>query len=48
MDENQLDNFSSDSDSDDDEEIKKLILSEGERKLKTIIWNNLNKDWLLE
>lgn len=36
------------SDIDDDEEINQLILTEEERKLKTILWNNLNKDWIKE
>ena len=30
----------------DDAEIDQLILTEEERKLKTILWNNLNKDWI--
>lgn len=33
---------------DDDAEIDQLILTEEERKLKTILWNNLNRDWILE
>ncbi len=33
---------------DDEDEINKLILSPEERRLKTIIWNNLNKDWIEE
>jgi transcription factor IIIB 90 kDa subunit len=32
----------------DDEEINSLILTEEERKLKTILWNNLNKEWIQE
>ncbi|CDW72004.1 transcription factor iiib 90 kda subunit [Stylonychia lemnae] len=32
----------------DDAEIDQLILTEEERKLKTILWNNLNKDWIQE
>lgn len=32
----------------DDAEIDQLILTEEERKLKTILWNNLNKEWILE
>ena len=38
---------SSDSDA-DSPEINQLILTADERKLKTIIWNNLNKDWIKE
>lgn len=30
----------------DDAEIDLLILTEEERKLKTILWNNLNKEWI--
>lgn len=32
----------------DDAEIDQLILTEEERKLKTILWNNLNKEWIQE
>ena len=32
----------------DDEEIDKMILTDEERRLKKIIWDNLNKDWLKE
>ena len=30
----------------DDEEIEKMILTEEESRLKKIIWDNLNKDWI--
>ena len=30
----------------DDEEIDKMILTDDERRLKKVIWDNLNKDWL--
>ena len=30
----------------DDEEIDKMILSEEEARLKKVIWDNLNKDWI--
>lgn len=33
---------------DDDEEINQLILTPEEKKLKTIIWNNLNREWIKE
>ena len=32
----------------DDAEINQLILSEDEKRLKTIIWNSLNKEWIQE
>jgi transcription factor IIIB subunit 2 len=32
----------------DDAEIDQLILTEEERKLKTLLWNNLNKEWIQE
>lgn len=32
----------------DEAEIEKMILGQEERELKTIIWNNLNKDWIAE
>lgn len=32
----------------DDEEIDKMILTEEESKLKKIIWDSLNKDWIRE
>ena len=30
----------------DDEEIEKMILNDGERALKTRLWNTLNQDWI--
>ena len=30
----------------DDEDIEKMILNEGERALKTRLWNTLNQDWI--
>ena len=30
----------------DDDEIDKMILSEEEARLKKVIWDNLNKDWI--
>jgi len=32
----------------DDSVIDKMILNEQERKLKTRLWNNLHKDWIVE
>ena len=32
----------------DDEQIDSMILTEEESRLKKIIWNNLNKDWIRE
>ncbi len=32
----------------DDQEIDEMILSESEQRLKKVIWNNLNSDWLKE
>ena len=32
----------------DDEEIDAMILTEDERRLKKVIWNNLNRDWVRE
>jgi transcription factor IIIB 90 kDa subunit len=30
----------------DDEEIDAMILNEEESRLKKVIWNNLNRDWI--
>ena len=30
----------------DDPEINQMILTEDEKKLKTLLWNNLNKEWI--
>ena len=30
----------------DDEEIDQMILTEEESRLKKVIWDNLNKDWI--
>lgn len=32
----------------DDAEIDAMILTEEERQLKKVIWDNLNKDWIKE
>jgi len=32
----------------DDEEIDSMILNEDERRLKKVIWNNLNREWVKE
>jgi Brf1-like TBP-binding domain len=32
----------------DDEEIDAMILTDDERRLKKVIWNNLNRDWIKE
>ena len=32
----------------DDHEVEGYLLSADERKLKTLIWDSLNKDWLEE
>ncbi len=32
----------------DDDEIDAMILTEEESRLKKIIWDNLNKDWIKE
>ncbi len=32
----------------DDQEMEPLLLNADERRLKSIIWNNLNKEWLDE
>ena len=48
FDEGQLEKLSNYDSNSDDEEINQLILNEDEKKLKTILWNNLNKEWLEE
>lgn len=32
----------------DDDHIEQMILTEEESRLKKVIWNNLNKDWIRE
>ena len=32
----------------DEAEVEKLLLEPKERELKTRLWNNLNKDWIIE
>eukprot|EP00349_Pseudokeronopsis_sp_Brazil_P007211 CAMPEP_0202974908 /NCGR_PEP_ID=MMETSP1396-20130829/64929_1 /ASSEMBLY_ACC=CAM_ASM_000872 /TAXON_ID= /ORGANISM="Pseudokeronopsis sp., Strain Brazil" /LENGTH=102 /DNA_ID=CAMNT_0049709605 /DNA_START=40 /DNA_END=348 /DNA_ORIENTATION=+ len=34
--------------SEEDEELKQIILTEEEKKLKTLLWNSLNRDWIKE
>jgi hypothetical protein len=32
----------------DDDEVEKMLLKPDERDFKTRVWNNLNKDWIIE